>query len=305
MKNNIDINTKKILADIILSRKDIIIIDTFNYLFKYAYTMGTNNNAYIKGVDKLIKNIKRNIKGCSLILAVDGNCKFRKELNSEYKSNRKEPPFIPSEGVRDWAKECVKHSYTYLAYDKDWEADDTIWSIVQTIYFLCNKNKIRKNVYILSTDKDMYQMIKTSEYVKIKIIKKFVPKIDKVFESSWKSNSEIISEKDVPKVFNSVKTENLLIFRALTGDKSDNLKGYHKLYKKHASDIANNCIYDIENKKLKLKNKDTLLTESKSYDILDNINNEIELFDLNYKIMKMYFYYPKIQTPENFLQEYN
>ena len=288
------------LFNIINNRSNIVIIDTFNYLFKYAYVYGTDTDKYIHSTASLSKRIKKIMHNSSIIYAIDGESKIRKEINHKYKANRNKPPFTKSESIIELVNKLKNINNVYVSQDEKYEADDTIYSIIEIIKYLCNKHKIKKKVYILSTDKDMYQMIGKFNYVNVKVIKKIsTPDSYDNINKTWKDDSNIINTEKAMKSFNNVKPCNLVKYRALVGDESDNLNGYYRINRKSASDIAENCIYDKDTERLILEENKNL-SNTKTYDILNMINNNFNLFRDNYRIMSLYFFYPEVLKPEEF-----
>lgn len=288
------------IFNIINNRSNIVIIDTFNYLFKYAYVYGTDTDKYIHSTANLSKRIKKIMHNSSVIYAIDGESKIRKEINHKYKANRNKPPFKESESITELVNKLKNLNNVYVSQNKKYEADDTIYSTIEIIKYLCNKHNIKKKVYILSTDKDMYQMIGKFNYVNVKVIKKIsTPDSYNNFNKTWKDDSNIVTVEKAMDSFNHVKPCNLVKYRALVGDKSDNLDGYYRISKKSASEIAENCIYDKKQDKLIIEENKSL-SDKKIYDILNMINSNFSLFKDNYRVMSLYFFYPEVLTPCEF-----
>ena len=99
---------------------------------------------------------------CSIIIVRDGYDKDRRKVVQEYKSNR-----THSKEIYNVVESVVKFASmvdgVYVSYHKDYEADDSINVISNFLHGLCERYKINKNIYILSNDKDMYQLVKDSD----------------------------------------------------------------------------------------------------------------------------------------------
>ena len=151
---------------------------------------------------------------------------------------------------------------------------------MSSVSSLCDKNKVNKSVYILSNDKDMFQLVRDNGYATVNIIRK----LDGT--SNWKHVSDIVDEGVVRDTFNGVSPKDLVKYRSIVGDNSDNLRGYYRFLKSKASEIANNFDYDIKNNKLVQKNG-SLINEDITDKYLPIIMNDFHIFESNYEIMKM------------------
>lgn len=255
------------------------IIDVSNYLHRYYHALSSYrapiNNQLVKtghivGFTNLIKSIKDIQRDSKIILALDGkhSSNSRKSVNSHYKETRNSEE---SKSIRSVIRGSIFDLLDILSpisdvkyiYDRDYEADDAIYSYV---------NSTNENICILSNDRDMYQLV--SE--RVCVVRKFVPTKD------WLKESTIIKTVDVQEAFNGVLPEDLLKFRAITGDKSDNLKGYYRFRKAEAAKIAST--YDYIDGKLVKKNNKCL--EDTRY--LEVILNDFDLFCKNYDVMSLH-----------------
>lgn len=138
------------------------------------------------------------------------NENIRKNINSEYKANRKPDParyeWIEStkELTREFFPDCI-----YCHY----EADDTIASIAYTF----NDSDDTEAIGILTGDKDLFQC---TQLDKVSII--YLPdKIDFIY------NKAMVEAKYMSP--NEIST-----YKALAGDAGDNIKGGHKIGDKTA-----------------------------------------------------------------------
>lgn len=276
-----------------ITRQDeILIIDVSNYLYRYAWayrdlSVDINGKSvltgHIYGFFKFLSSLYSTFNNPSIVLALDGCDLERREINHSYKANRDKHSCV-KEVIKSTTGDVISMAKVlpsiYTCYDSSYEADDCVASITQTISSLCSNNKVNKSVYIMSSDKDMYQLVRDRDYARIGIIRKLIS------GKSWKSKSDIVNESVVRDTFNGVSPKDLVKFRAIVGDSSDNLRGYYRFLKSKASDIAINYDYDIE--KNELVQKDGSLVNK---DIVDKylpiINEKFHIFENNYRIMKM------------------
>lgn len=282
-----NIDTKQSLFDLCKKYNDVFVVDMFNYIFKYYFA---NKDLSVTRDEKVIPTghffgitrqmifLKEHFPNCAIVFAIDGHDMTRREINEEYKAGRVHE-IEPAEYVNEIVMMCSLIDGVYSCYNPNYEADDVIGSVSTTLKSLCERNNIEKNIYILSSDKDMYQLITDEGKCKIRAIKKFG------YGQEWYKDIEFIDENKVREVFNDVSPKDLVKFRAITGDSSDNLKGYFRFRKANASIIANNFEYIQSEHKLVLK-KDVPMRESWRKP-LETILEDFSIFEKNYAIMKL------------------
>ena len=280
-------DTKRYLYDICVNHRDVLIVDVMNYLHRYYWTHQDLSvviddkvvqTGHLYGFTKFLLFLKDKFHDCSIVLAMDGMDKTRREINSEYKAGRSSSDNLYN-SAENLFKMCSVLSNVYTCYDKDYEADDIINSVSNRIRDLCKRNNINKHIYILSNDKDMFQLVRDDNVSDIRIIRKFGT------GKTWYSCADIVDEKKVEDTFEGVSPYDVLKFRAITGDPSDNLKGYYRFRKKDAAIIANNFDYNLENNELVLK-KDVHPGYSWRR-FLPKITENMMLFKCNYEIMRL------------------
>lgn len=280
--------TKQSIFDLCKKYDTVFILDVFNYVFKYYFAhkelsiqskLGeTIPTGHIYGFLKNLLFLKEKFPNCAIVMAIDGIDNQRREVNPEYKANRHHE-IEPSEYIDLIMGFCSLVEGVYTCYDANFEADDIVNSVSKDVKYLCDKYEIQKQVYILSTDKDMYQLVSDKGFCKVNSVKKWG------LGDKWFEEATIIDEKGVMEVFEGVAPENLLKFRAIVGDSSDNLKGYYRFFKKNAAIVANNFDYDIEKQALVMKDGVEMHESWKKF--LNKIFEDISVLDRNYKVMAM------------------
>lgn len=280
-------DTKRKLYNICMVNKDLLLVDVMNHLHRFLWanqdlSVTINDEivstGHLYGMTRFVSMLKERFPDCSIVLCLDGYDSERREINPEYKANRDHTLNL-YEQIDDLVEMCSLLDGVYSCYCKDCEADDIINSISFIVYNLCKKAKVRKSIWILSNDKDMYQLVRDDTDNPIRIIRKFGT------GAKWYDDADIVDESKVRETFNDVNPINLVKFRAITGDSSDNLKGYYRFRKKDASVIAESYDYSLENHSLVLK--EGIVPDIKIKKSLVKIMNEIDIFDKNYRIMKM------------------
>ena len=188
----------------------LMLIDGNSVLFRafyatsYGNIMKSSKGVYTNAVyafANMMEKAFREIKPDYLVVAFDkGKHTFRHDLNPDYKGGRKE---TPEELVGQFAlvREMLDaYKITYLEYD-DIEADDVIGTL---------SKKYPLETCILSSDRDLLQLI--DESTSVYIMKKGMSEIAKM-------NEEALKEEY------GLKPYQIIDWKGLAGDKSDNIKG--------------------------------------------------------------------------------
>lgn len=194
--------------------KRIILIDGHNLLFRMFYgipvPIRNSKGKDIKGLIGFIGSLKalvNEFRPYSLYVVFDSETSKNSNLaiDEAYKANRIDYSNIPEEenpfSQLPLIKKALKYvNIAYLEVENN-ETDDFIASIVS--------NPINKYQYIIvSTDTDFMQLVDNNVFL-------YVPRGKK---------SVLYNREEVIKKYN-VTPEKYVIFKALVGDKSDNIKG--------------------------------------------------------------------------------
>lgn len=254
MKNEIKI-TKKI-------EFDLIVMDAMNYFYKYYFV---HKNLFNKKKDwtglyygffNKIQNLERKHKKANIIIAWDRDSTVRKQINSNYKANRGSEDKKAKE-KKELRKMLSMYSI-FQYYINGYEADDVIAKIVKM-----NKDKI---ILVMSSDKDLFQLLADNVYIARK--------------ENPKAKEKIYSKEDIETSFN-IKIESYTLYKAIIGDRGDNVFGIYRINKMEVKKFVNSIwgdislIYSITRMKRfgKIKNK-----------IIMNFGKIEE----NYKLVKLY-----------------
>lgn len=246
--------------------KKIILIDGHNLLFRMFYgipaSIKNSKGKEIKGLVGFIGNLKKIIaefKPYSLVVIFDSETSKNSniEIDSTYKANRIDYSNIEEEINPFSQLPLIKKALTYMriAYTEieNYEADDYIASIVS--------QKINNNhqYIIISTDSDFIQLINTNTYL-------YVPR---------GKNSILYDEEEVIKKYN-IPPNKYTIFKALVGDKSDNIKGITGIGCITAAKISKyNSIQDFIKENPHSKSSKLLIDNE------ENIKKNIRLITMN------------------------
>lgn len=193
---------------------DNILIDGLNLAFRAKYAPGLGSLAdeaghptgMILGFLRSLASLRKRFAKVKLIVCWDGSNKFRKKLFAGYKSSRPSGGYHPDDAYQlNWLQCNLSLFGVDQAFSKDEEADDIIASMVR------GKLKDESNA-ILSTDRDLLQLITDKVHV-IAPAQATVP--------------ETIYDRKVLRAHKKwqVYPEQLLAFRALVGDPSDDIPG--------------------------------------------------------------------------------
>lgn len=282
--------TKYALRDICQDSDTVFVVDAYNQIFKHFFSHKDLSvrlddgrevlTGHIYGLLNSVLWLKEKFPKCAIIMCIDGEDKSRKELYPEYKAHR-EHEINPKDDIPVLKRFLSLVDGVYWSYREDCEADDIAASVTRTIKHLCNKFKIQKQIYLLSSDKDWWQLIDdgVDKACKITSVKKWG------FGDKYIDEAVIITEEGVAEEFNGVGPSDLLKFRAITGDSSDNIKGYYRFFKKNAAIIAQNFSYNKDTHKLILN--DGVEMRSSWHKFLHTITDDMKPFVRNYELMTL------------------
>ena len=201
--------------------KKLYLIDISSFIFRAYYAIrplsakdGTPVNA-VFGVISMMQKLIQTHKPDHLIVCYDRPDKgFRHEIFPEYKANRSEPPedLVPQfELINEFIR-----TYPIKGVDKKgYEADDVIASLVEKY-----KNEKDMSIYIVSSDKDLMQLVGENVFM-----------YDTMKDKTLKT-------EDVKAKF-GVLPERVVDVQSLCGDASDNIPGVLGVGPKTASKLIN------------------------------------------------------------------
>lgn len=209
--------------------KKIVLIDGHNLLFRMFYgipaSIKNTKGKEIKGLIGFIGSIKKitnELKPDSLFVVFDSETSKNNNLKVQknYKNNRIDYTNIPEEENPFSQLAMIKKALAYLNIPyleiEEYEADDYIASII------ANKKSKKNQFIIVSTDSDFIQLIDKNTYL-------FIPRGKK---------SILLDEEKVRRKYN-ISPKKYILYKALVGDRSDNIKGIKGIGSITASKIVN------------------------------------------------------------------
>jgi len=212
-----------------LNNENIIIIDGMNLFHRvyYKFFMLTNKDGYPSGaVYGFLSSLLNIISECDsnkLIICWESKKKNWKKIESEnYKSNR-DGRFTSEQQdafklcFNDVVDFCKKIGILQIRID-GYEADDVIFFIT---------NKMKKNIVVVSKDKDMLQLINDKNNITC-------------FRNNSKGGGyDSINEDKASNIFHNLRPKQIAYFLAIAGDAGDNVKGVKGIGEKKALKIIN------------------------------------------------------------------
>lgn len=195
--------------------QDVVLVDAYNLIYrafhgnqnKLTNEQGIPTNAIFTVARMLLKLPKSfsNLTFAAAVFDGGGGTNFRKELDEEYKANRKDMP----EDLKIQMP-YIKRAFELLGWPilqaPDVEADDVLGTMA------LRSSLKGYNTYIISGDKDFRQIVNDNLHV-----------IDTMHDVCY--DKEAVKEKM------GVYPENVAAWLALVGDDSDNVKGVDKVGK--------------------------------------------------------------------------
>lgn len=210
--------------------KKITIIDGNSLLFRSFYATyygegpimstkdGTPTNAIFAFANMLSKILSSLKEGDSIFVGFDADSHtFRKEEYKDYKANRKPcpPELVPQFSI---SRELCKVLGILCYEEHGIEADDICGSVAK----LASKNGYEVQMY--TSDKDYLQLI--DEHISINLLKKGL------------SDINLVTNENMVKKF-SFSPKQIIDFKGLRGDASDNLPGIPSVGDKTAVKLIN------------------------------------------------------------------
>jgi DNA polymerase-1 len=147
---------------------------------------------------------------------------FRHDMHSEYKGKREKDERLPM--ALELAKMSVMMSGTESWGCDGYEADDIIASLTR------DGLDAGSQVIVLSSDKDLYQLITPDKVVQMTSIKRNAGDV----EYDWMNWKQLYEKY-------GVTHEQWVDYRVLTGDSSDNIAGVRGVGPKAAQSILRDC----------------------------------------------------------------
>lgn len=205
--------------------KDLLLIDGHNLLFRmyfgmpfpFTNSLGKDITATVGFIGALIKTINFcKAENCLVVFDGENSIEDKQIDNREYKANRPDLSTLEDNPFEQLylIKKCLDYLHISWAETDGFECDDYI-------AFISNKN-LGNNTFILSTDKDFYQIVSpTTKIVNYK-----------------GKNSTYIDENFIYEKY-QLSTIDFCLYKSLIGDKSDNIKGIVGVGPKTAVKIIN------------------------------------------------------------------
>ncbi len=250
--------------------KTLTIIDTFGFFFRNYYALPQLRSkdgfptGLLTGFINFISSINKEHPTDYILFALDSKEKTkRSQIDSNYKANRPKPPDELLEQLPIAVKWIEKMGFKSLEIP-GYEADDIIADIAED----AKKRGIK--VQIVSSDKDLYQLIDDDKVVLYDPVKKIK-----------------INEEECLKKF-GIKPSQIVDYLALVGDSSDNIPGVKGIGPKGARTLLKEfgSLENIYNNLDKIANKrvKNLLEASKdsaylSYKLASLYKNIIQNID--------------------------
>jgi len=262
----------------------ILIIDSLNSYLRVWASIPTisNNGEHVGGILGFLRSIGSNIRDynpsrCILVFDGSGGSLRRKKLFPEYKAGRtnnnqmrRDQYSTPEEERLSMRRqmsrilEYLEHLPVQVICVDNIEADDTIAYLTMQ-YFEPKGSKVR----IVSTDRDFLQLISDNVEVYSPVKKK------------------LYAPKDIEAEF-KFRPNNYLLYRTIDGDGSDGIPGVNgiglKTLLKEFPELAEK---DLDLEYLLAQSKKRLEEEKKPKKIFQNLIDNTELLERNYKLMQL------------------
>jgi len=240
-----------------------MIVDALNLCFRWKHA---GRSDYRYEFQKVVESLAQSYKAEKTIITADwGSSTYRKNLDENYKADRKErfKDQTPEEKVafeeffeeyEQTLKNMQKQGYVVLRY-KGVEADDIAASLV-----LHRKQYELENIWLISSDRDWNLLVSED-------VSQFSYVTRKEYTlANWSEHYDFPIEK-------------YLDYKVICGDKGDNIQGFAQIGEKRAVDLISqyDSAFDIY---------DAIPIDSK-YKFMVDLNENPDRIMLNYKLMDL------------------
>ncbi len=208
-----------------MAKQKIILVDGFALIFKAYYAFINNPlktsqgkpTSILFGFMRMLMKVIKELSPDYLVVALESKEKtFRSKIYPEYKANRSAPPDDLTIQI-PWLISLLEKFDIPCVSASGYEADDVIATLA-TEY----KSNKQVDVYILSSDKDLMQLV--GENVKC------------ITSSRGVTDIQVLDAPGVKEKI-GVMPDRILEFLALTGDTADNIPGIKGVGKKTAAKL--------------------------------------------------------------------
>ena len=198
----------------------------------YSSLLQTSTGLYTNGVYtmcKILLNLIKNQKPTHLAVAWDiSRNTFRRDIFEGYKGNRKETP-QPLKDQFALMQKILKQIGIAQFMDEKYEADDFLGSLTK-------KFEMQIPIYIYTKDQDMLQLV--SEYTRLWLITSKADELRNKYNINYESlnvpkGAFVLSPIYVEEEY-GLKPMQIIDYKALVGDSSDNILGVRGIGEKVA-----------------------------------------------------------------------
>ena len=222
--------------------------------FKNENYMTGTTYGFIKDILKLNERFNSN----DIHVSCDSRS-FRKEINSDYKSNRvRDPENNPYQDF-DLVQEAIDSIGIKQYKIPEMEGDDLIYSL----------SKRFNDVIIYSRDKDLLQCINSN----VKVLSDI--------------DGELIDENEFEKQYGfKFSRDNFVLYKCVVGDGSDNVKGIYRFRKKDIVEYINTGTMKPKSLEIFLQNQELINNNKKMFELV-NVEKLDPMFESQYNVDKI------------------
>ena len=251
-----------------------LIVDALNLAFRWKHQGRTD---FCSDYIRVVQSLARSYDCGRIIITTDGGSSaYRKEIDPEYKQNRKDKYSQQSQAEKDAFEqfflefertlEQLEEDYTVLKYSGV-EADDIAAHLVK------HKEKYGLDkIWLISSDRD-WDLLITKDVSRFSYVTR-----KEVTHDTWEDHYDVTQDEYIS-------------MKCLTGDKGDNVPGIPGIGPKRATDLIRDygSAMDIY---------DALPIDSK-YKFIQELNSSDDRLLINYQLMDLITYCDEAIGPEN------
>lgn len=215
-----------------------------------------------------LTDVERALKrGAKVVICLDGK-PSGKSLNPQYKAGRARPDYNILQDKDVVIQAALQHPWVRAAHNENLEADEVIAALARMYE---SRGDI---VEILSGDDDLLQTLTPNISIRRGTEEKDVITLERY-----------LTDEKLEKKYHKTQPRNLPKYRALVGDKSDNLRGIERIPRDLAIRLVQ--VMDYSSPETIRRSVQGLLVKESHRKYIDMIQQEAERLHINYRIMNL------------------
>jgi len=259
----------------VINAKYVYVLDVSWLMYRGYYSLGHLSvegkpTGHIFSVLRIVNSIHSQVPEAAIVLCLDLKSNYRKEIDGvDYKEGRSKLAYNIHQDSEKIVNMATLLDRVYAAKAEGYEADDVMYSIAKK----AERERSDSCITIFSGDDDLLQSLSDRIYILRELNKKNIKGMNE---------RDILDDENYKKKYLGILASKIPLFKAIVGDKSDNIKGIERVPK----DVLKRVIEysDTPNSILYLDFPDLL---SAKRNRLKSLKENIDIIRRNYGLVKI------------------